>query len=646
MSNFGMIRVAAAVPETKVGNVDFNVKAITSLMDLAQSRQTEIVVFPELCLTAYSCGDLFRQTALLNETERGLTAITEYSLKLSLTVIVGAPVRSGNHLFNAAVVIQQGRILGVVPKSYLPNHNEFYEQRWFSSGFDAEATEVVLNNETVPFGNLLFTNAETGATFGIEICEDLWAPVPPSSHHCQKGAQLIFNLSASNELIGKQAYRKQLIAQQSARANCAYIYASAGVGESTTDTVYGGGSFIVENGQLLAEGERFALNSGCIVSDIDTELLTHERQNNSAFSGKADYPPTFANYQTIKFNRAAQPYPKPLRTYSPLPFVPKESEMTERCEEIFAIQTSGLAKRVLHTGSKQIIIGISGGLDSTLALLVGVKALDKLGLPRQNIVGITMPGFGTTGRTYNNAMALMQSLGVTIREISITDAVTQHFSDIGHDPNQTDTTYENSQARERTQILMDIANQINGLVIGTGDLSELALGWATYNGDHMSMYGVNAGVPKTLVRYLVKWAADSVVDGASQNTLIDILDTPVSPELLPATGDGQIAQKTEDIVGPYELHDFFLYYMVRFGFSPAKIFFLARSTFKGAYPDSAILKWLRTFVSRFFSQQFKRSCLPDGPKVGSVSLSPRGDWRMPSDASPKAWLKELEGLES
>ena len=646
MSNFGMIRVAAAVPETKVGNVDFNVKSIASLMDLAQNRQAEIVVFPELSLTAYSCGDLFRQTALLNDAERGLIAITEYSQKLSLAVIVGSPVRSGNRLFNAAVVIQQGRILGVVPKSYLPNHNEFYEQRWFSSGFDAEATEVLLNNETVPFGNLLFTNAETGATFGIEICEDLWAPVPPSSYHCQKGAQLIFNLSASNELIGKQTYRKQLIAQQSARSNCAYIYASAGVGESTTDTVYGGGSFIVENGQLLAEGERFALASDCIVSDIDTELLTHERQNNSAFSGKADYPAAFANYQIVKFNRAAQPYPELTRTYSSLPFVPKESEMTERCEEIFAIQTSGLAKRVLHTGSKQIVVGISGGLDSTLALLVGVKAFDKLGLPRQNIVGITMPGFGTTGRTYNNAMALMQGLGVAIREINITDAVTQHFKDIGHDPKQTDTTYENSQARERTQILMDIANQINGLVIGTGDLSELALGWATYNGDHMSMYGVNAGVPKTLVRYLVKWAADSVVDGASQSTLIDILDTPVSPELLPATGDGQIAQKTEDIVGPYELHDFFLYYMVRFGFSPAKIFFLARNAFKGAYPDSTILKWLKTFVSRFFSQQFKRSCLPDGPKVGSVSLSPRGDWRMPSDASPEASLKELEGLES
>ena len=644
MSNFGMIRVAAAVPETKVGNVDFNVKAITSLMALAQNRQAEIVVFPELCLTAYSCGDLFCQTALLNEVERGIAAITEHSQKLPLAVIVGAPVRLGNRLFNAAVVIQQGRILGVVPKSYLPNHNEFYEQRWFSSGFDAETAEVLLNNETVPFGNQLFTNAETRVTFGVEICEDLWAPVPPSSYHCQKGAQLIFNLSASNELIGKQAYRQQLIAQQSARTNCAYIYASAGVGESTTDTVYGGSSFIVENGQLLAEGERFALNSGCIVSDIDTGLLTHERQNNSAFSGKADYPTAFSNYQTIQFNRTAQPYPELLRTYQPLPFVPKEDEMTERCEEIFAIQTSGLAKRVLHTGSKQIIVGISGGLDSTLALLAGVKAFDKLGLPRQNIVGVTMPGFGTTGRTYNNAMALMQSLGISIREINITEAVTQHFSDIGHDPNQTDTTYENSQARERTQILMDIANQINGLVIGTGDLSELALGWATYNGDHMSMYGVNAGVPKTLVRYLVKWAADNEVDGASQSTLLDILDTPVSPELLPATGDGQIAQKTEDIVGPYELHDFFLYYMVRFGFSPAKIFFLARNAFKGTYPDSTILKWLKTFVSRFFSQQFKRSCLPDGPKVGSVSLSPRGDWRMPSDASPETWLKELEGL--
>ena len=641
-TKYGMIRVAAAVPETEVGNVGFNVEAIASLMDLAHRQQVEVVVFPELCLTAYTCGDLFRQAALLDEAERGLAKIAAYSKQLPLTAIVGAPVRSGNRIFNAAVVIQQGQLLGVVPKFHLPNHNEFYEQRWFSSGFDAGITEISLNNETVPFGNLLFRNPESGAIFGIEICEDLWAPVPPSSYHCMKGAQLIFNLSASNELIGKQTYRKNLITQQSARTNSAYIYTSAGTGESTTDTVYGGSAFIIENGQLLAEGERFSFDSKCIITDIDTELLLHERQNNSAFSGNEVYPGAFANYQTVQFSRTSGSYPELLRTYSPCPFVPKGEEITERCEEIFAIQTSGLAKRFRHIGSTHAVIGISGGLDSTLALLVAVKTFDKLGLSRQNIVGITMPGFGTTGRTYNNALSLMQSLGVTIREIDITSSVNQHFSDIEHDPQKTDTTYENSQARERTQILMDVANQINGLVVGTGDLSELALGWATYNGDHMSMYGVNAGVPKTLVRYLVKWAAGCQVDSASQNTLTDILDTPVSPELLPATSNGEIAQKTEDIVGPYELHDFFLYYMLRFGFSPAKIRFLAHNAFKGTYPDETILKWLKVFVSRFFSQQFKRSCLPDGPKVGSVSLSPRGDWRMPSDASPEVWLRGLD----
>ena len=641
-AKYGMIRVAAAVPETKVGNVGFNVEVISSLMTSVHNQQVEVVVFPELCLTAYTCADLFHQTLLLNEAEQGLAKIADHSRQLSLVVIVGAPVRVGNRIFNAAVVIQQGRILGVVPKFHLPNHNEFYEQRWFSSGFDAGVSEISLNNETVPFGNIIFNNPETGVAFGIEICEDLWAPVPPGSYHCMRGAQLIFNLSASNELIGKQAYRRDLIAQQSARTNSAYIYASAGTGESTTDTVYGGGAFIAENGQLLTEGERFSFESKWIVSDIDTELLLHERQNNSAFSGKESFPAAFANYQTARFSRSLESYPELSRSYSPFPFVPKGEEITERCEEIFAIQTSGLAKRFRHTGAKCAVVGISGGLDSTLALLVAVKAFDKLGLSREDILGITMPGFGTTGRTYNNALSLMRSLGITIREINITSSVNQHFSDIGHDPKQTDTTYENSQARERTQILMDVANQVNGLVVGTGDLSELALGWATYNGDHMSMYGVNAGVPKTLVRYLVKWAADCQVDEGSQSTLLDILDTPVSPELLPAANNGEIAQRTEDIVGPYELHDFFLYYTVRFGFSPAKILFLARNAFKGMYPDETILKWLKVFVSRFFSQQFKRSCLPDGPKVGSVSLSPRGDWRMPSDASPEAWLRELE----
>ena len=642
---YGIIRVAAATPETRVADCSFNTEQIISLLNQAHLQNVEIIVFPELSITSYTCGDLFFQSTLLDEAEYYLSEILHHSQQLSLTAIVGAPVRCSNRLFNAGIVIQNGHILGVVPKSYLPNHNEFYEQRWFSSAFDSEEKEISLCGESVPFGNLLLFNASgSNVSFAIEICEDLWTPIPPSSYHCMKGAQLIFNLSASNELIGKQHYRRNLITQQSARTNSAYIYASAGCGESSTDTVYGGSAFIAENGYILAQNERFSLDSGLILADVDTERLSHDRYNNSAFSAHSSFPTSYNGYKTIYFNCSSVNYTTLLRPITAYPFVPRDKEISERCQEIFSIQTSGLAKRLLHTRSEYVVIGISGGLDSTLALLACAKAFDRIALPRKNITGITMPGFGTTGRTYNNALQLMKSLGISIREIDIKAAVELHFSDIGHETDVTDVTYENSQARERTQILMDVANQLNGLVIGTGDLSELALGWATYNGDHMSMYGVNSGIPKTLVRYLVRWAADYQVDNETRDTLLDILDTPVSPELLPATGNGEISQKTEDIVGPYELHDFYLYYMIRFGFSPTKIFILAKQAFEKFYSPEIIAKWLKVFIRRFFSQQFKRSCMPDGPKVGSINLSPRGDWRMPSDASLRLWIKEAENL--
>ena len=642
---YGIIRVAAATPETRVADCSFNTEQIISLLNQAHQQNVEIIVFPELSITSYTCGDLFHQSTLLNEAEYYLSKILHHSQQLSLTAIVGVPVRCSNRLFNAGIVIQHGHILGVVPKSYLPNHNEFYEQRWFSSAFDSEEKEISLCGESVPFGNLLlFKASESNVSFAIEICEDLWTPIPPSSYHCMKGAQLIFNLSASNELIGKQHYRRNLISQQSARTNSAYIYTSAGCGESSTDTVYGGSAFIAENGYILAQNERFSLDSGLIIADVDTERLSHDRYNNSAFSDHSSFPTSYNGYKTIFFNCSSDNYTTLLRPITAYPFVPRDKEISERCQEIFSIQTSGLAKRLLHTHSEYVVIGISGGLDSTLALLACAKAFDRIALPRKNITGITMPGFGTTGRTYNNALQLMKSLGISIREIDIKAAVELHFSDIGHETDVTDVTYENSQARERTQILMDVANQLNGLVIGTGDLSELALGWATYNGDHMSMYGVNSGIPKTLVRYLVRWAADYQVDNETRDTLLDILDTPVSPELLPATGNGEISQKTEDIVGPYELHDFYLYYMIRFGFSPTKIFILAKQAFEKLYSPEIIAKWLKVFIRRFFSQQFKRSCMPDGPKVGSINLSPRGDWRMPSDASLRLWIKEAENL--
>ena len=646
MINYGFVRVATATPQVKVADCDYNTTEILKMVNEAEQNNVSIVVFPELCITAYTCGDLFLQRILLEEAEKSLQLICDATKGLSVIAIVGMPLEISHRLYNTAVVVCDGLVYGVVPKTFLPNYNEFYEKRWFSSADTLKEQSIYLCGNYVPIGaNLIFQIHDL--KFSIEICEDLWAPIPPSSLATMNGAEIVFNLSASNETTGKHSYRKNLVTQQSARCISGYVYAAAGSGESTTDVIFSGSSLIAEDGAIIAESERFFLDSRLTIADIDIERLRSDRVKNKSFSISEYGILNEVEYETIWINRTmTQNEPCELVRYiSPTPFVPAHDAMlSERCEEIFSIQVGGLAKRLMHTNSKTAVIGVSGGLDSTLALLVLVKTFDKLGLSREGIYGITMPGFGTTDRTYNNAIELMKSLGITIKEISIKDAVIQHFKDIDHDPNVHDITYENSQARERTQILMDYANKVNGLVIGTGDLSELALGWCTYNGDHMSMYGVNAGIPKTLVRTLVAWVADTQMDKASKDILDDVVETPISPELLPADKDGNIAQKTEDTVGPYLLHDFFLYYVLRLGFSPAKIYFLAKHAFKGQYADELILKWLKVFFRRFFSQQFKRSCLPDGPKVGSVNLSPRGDWRMPSDASVALWTKELDDL--
>ena len=640
--NYGFVKVAAAVPRVKVADCKFNSERLEGLITIAEGKGVQILTFPEMCITGYTCGDLFAQQLLLEQAEMALIQILNSTRQLDIISILGMPVVVSSTVINAAVVIQKGKILGVVPKTYLPNYKEFYEQRWFTSALQVSENSVRLCGQIVPMGNnLLFETAET--TFGIEICEDLWATVPPSSSLALQGAEIIFNLSADDEGIGKHNYLCSLISQQSARCISGYVFSSSGFGESTTDVVFAGNGLIYENGYLLARSERFCLEEQLIINEIDVECIRAERRVNTTFAAnKANCPGKEAVRISTEFVNS-----KDLnltRTFNPHPFVPQGSELNSRCEEIFSIQIAGLAQRLLHTGARTAVIGISGGLDSTLALLVCVKTFDKLGLSRKDILGITMPGFGTTDRTYHNAIDLMNSLGVSIREISIREACIQHFKDIGHDLNIHDVTYENSQARERTQILMDIANQTWGMVIGTGDLSERALGWATYNGDHMSMYGVNAGIPKTLVKHLVQWVAENGMDETSKATLLDIVDTPISPELIPADENGEIKQKTEDLVGPYELHDFFLYYFLRFGFRPSKIYFLAQTAFSGVYDDETIKKWLQTFFRRFFNQQFKRSCLPDGPKVGSISISPRGDWRMPSDASSAAWLKEIAEL--
>lgn len=642
----GFIKVASAVPSVKVADCEYNVQQIENIIAQAEGKGVEVIVFPELSITGYTCQDLFRQSLLLEQAETSVLMLLDFTRNLDIVCIVGLPVVVGDVLLNCAAVIQKGDLLGLVPKTYLPNYSEFYEKRWFASSQDLQPTEIRFAGNTVLVTPqpTLFRTCD-GVLFGIEICEDVWAPAPPSNVLALAGADMIFNLSASDELIGKHAYLKSLLSQQSARTISGYVYSGCGFGESSQDMVYAGNSLVYENGHLIAEGERFSLAPQTVITQIDVEKLRSERRTNSTYvNAQRGHSARIVNVHGVSMRDFEL-----LRDVEPHPFIPKTADMEQSCDEIFSIQVAGLAKRLVHTGCKTVVLGISGGLDSTLALLVCVKTFDKLGRDRKGIVGVTMPGFGTTDRTHSNAVDLMHALGVTSMEISISDSVRQHFKDIGQDMAVHDVTYENSQARERTQVLMDLSNKLGGMVVGTGDLSELALGWATYNGDHMSMYGVNAGIPKTLIKYLVEFVA-SKVDESSRSTLYDILDTPVSPELIPADENGNISQKTEELVGPYELHDFFLYNILRFGFRPRKIFMLARRAFDGShegasfYDDDTIKKWLKTFLRRFFAQQFKRSCLPDGPKVGSVSLSPRGDWRMPSDASASLWLKECEQL--
>lgn len=640
MENFGFIKVAAAIPAVQVANCKANSRAIEQLLEQASTKGVQLLGFPELCITGYTCADLFHNKLLIDQAEQALAELIQNTAHLNIVTIVGLPLLVKNQLFNCAVVFQQGQILGVVPKKHIPNYNEFYEKRWFASASDTTTNELLVCGQKVPFGeHLLFESPQV--TFSIEICEDLWTPIPPSSIDALAGSHIIFNLSASNELIGKNVYLRDLIKQQSARCLAGYVYASAGFGESSTDLLFAGNGLIAENGVLLAKNERFSLEEQLIVSEIDVERLQHDRQKNSTFMQGLAHTELDTRITTVPFELPKTAL-KLTRSVYATPFVPTDERMSESCEEILNIQVNALATRLHHTHITHMVLGISGGLDSTLALLVCARTCDKLGLSRNNIIGITMPGFGTTDRTYQNATKLVTNLGATLREISIKEACNQHFKDIAHDPTLHNVTYENTQARERTQILMDVANQCNGLVIGTGDLSELALGWATYNGDHMSMYAVNNSIPKTLVRYLVRYAASGETDKKAQATLLDILDTPVSPELLPADENGLISQKTEDLVGPYELHDFFLYYMLRYGFTPAKIFYLATKAFAQTYDEACIKKWLKVFLKRFFAQQFKRSCMPDGPKVGSVNLSPRGDWRMPSDASSELWLNDCD----
>jgi len=638
---YGLIKVAAAIPGVRVADTEYNVQQIENLIAQAEGQGVEVIVFPELSITGYSCQDLFHQQLLIDKAEEGLMLLLDFTRKLDIIAVVGLPVRVGALLYNCAAIIQQGSLLGLVPKNYLPNYNEFYEKRWFASAADLQPQEIYLAGSPVMIsGEALVIRTVDKALFGIEICEDVWAPLPPSNNLTLAGADFIVNLSATDELIGKHAYLTSLLAQQSARTISGYVYSSCGFGESTQDVVYGGNAMVFENGQMLAECKRFSLEPQICIQQIDIERLRSERQNNTTFRTAQNG----AMARIVDAKPIAQRDFGLIRQVNPHPFIPENTMMQTSCEEILNIQTLGLCKRLQHTHCDKAVIGISGGLDSTLALLVIVRAFDKMGYSRRGIIGITMPGFGTTDRTHGNAVKLMNSLSITQHEINIAKAVTQHFEDIGHNINIHDVTYENSQARERTQILMDVANKMGAMVIGTGDLSELALGWCTYNGDHMSMYSVNCGVPKTLVQYLIRYIAQLPDFDNQRDTLLDIIDTPISPELMPSDIQGNIVQKTEDLVGPYELHDFFLYYYMRYGFRPSKIYMLACHAFKNQYDNEVIKHWLQIFCRRFFNQQFKRSCLPDGPKVGSVSLSPRGDWRMPSDAASTLWLKECENL--
>lgn len=640
----GFIKVAAVTPSVRVADVEFNTREVIRLMREAAQEGAKIIVFPELVLTAYTCNDLFLQSTLLREAGRGLQEVVRASAGIRALVFVGLPLEVDGRLYNTAAAVSEGKLLGFVPKRAIPNYCEYYEQRYFTPG-NGETVPVRFGSETVPMGAFQLFECRTDDQDGVipggirvacEICEDLWMPDPPSTRAAMAGANVIVNLSASVEVTGKTAYRRDLVRMTSARLVAAYIYASAGEGESSQDLVFCGQRMIAENGSLLADSGRFT--TGITFAQIDVDRLRSERRRITTFECRRD-DHFISTYFDLDIEET-----KLTRRFDPKPFVPSAREnRISRCEEIFQIQALGLKKRLEHIRAKSAVIGISGGLDSTLALLVTVKAFDMLGLDRKGIHAITMPAFGTTDRTYNNAVTMSRSLGCSLQEINIREAVLQHFRDIGHDPAIMDVTYENAQARERTQVLMDLANQTGGIVVGTGDLSELALGWATYNGDHMSMYAVNSSVPKTLVRHLVQYYAESAKEESLRKVLEDVLDTPVSPELLPPK-DGEIAQKTEDLVGPYELHDFFLYYVLRFGFSPAKIYRIAKEAFSGSFDEETILKWLRKFYWRFFSQQYKRSCVPDGPKAGSVAVSPRGDLRMPSDASVAIWQKELEEI--
>lgn len=643
MLEYGYIKIASAIPAVNVADCNFNTDSICRLSEQAYEKGAEIILFPELSISAYSCGDLFSQTLLLDNCNESIRRITEFSKKLTgMLIVAGAPIRNGNNLYDCAVAIQNGKVQGVIPKSHIPSHGESDEKRWFSSAMTIKDKTIFINGQLAPFSpNIIFSKGE--AKIAIEIGEDLFAPIPKSSNSAIYGANVILNPAAASEAIGKNEFIESLISKQSASTNSAYIYSSCGYGESTTDLVFGGKALICENGKAISESQRFCTSEQIIYNDIDIERLNNERRNNSIFS---DFVPDieYVNIELESQNSSFSRY-ELNRNIDPMPFIPNDSnKLYNRCEEIINIQSAGLMKRLQFTNTKNAVIGISGGLDSTLALLITVNTFDKLGLDRKGIHGITMPGFGTTNRTYQNALDLMEHLKISVKEISIKNAVVQHFNDIEHDIDNHNVTYENSQARERTQILMDYANKVNGMVIGTGDLSELALGWATYNGDHMSMYGVNASIPKTLVKFLVKHFALKTEDKVLKNALIDITDTPISPELLPSDNNGNILQQTEDLVGPYELHDFFIYNVLRNGFTPKKIYFLAQNAFKGKYDNDTIKKWLRTFFRRFFTQQFKRSCLPDGPKVGSVGLSPRGDLKMPSDASYKMWIEECDTL--
>lgn len=638
MNEYGYVKVGASTLELKVSDTIYNVQMIKKQIDEAVNKNIQIISFPELSITGYTCGDLFNQDILIDKAYEGLKDLVDYSKDKMIVIIVGSPIKCENKLYNCAVVINNGKILGIVPKTYIPNYNEFYEMRWFKSSNDLKIKEINLFNEIVPIGvDLIFTSKlDDELKFGVEICEDVWSLYPKSNDYASSGASIIFNLSASNETIGKYDFRKELIKMQSIKTISGYVYSSSGINESSTDLLFSGSSLIYENGKLLSENNRFDFNSNLIYSDVDIKRLVNDRRKNTSFISNTDKEYRNIYFITSKNNLIS-------RKYSKYPFVPSnEDKREERCKEIINIQSSALAKRLKHTNIKKCVIGVSGGLDSTLAFLVIKKAFEKLKIDNKNIIAVTMPGFGTTNRTYENALDLIKINNATLKEIDIKKACLVHYSDIDQDINNHDITYENAQARERTKILMDIANKENALVIGTGDLSELALGWCTYNGDHMSMYSVNSSIPKTLVKYLVKYIADT--DKKNKKVLYDILSTPISPELLPADEKGNIKQITEDKIGPYILHDFYLYHFFRYGASPKKIYMLAVNTFENEYSKEEILKWLKVFIKRFFTQQFKRSCMPDGVKVGSISLSPRGDLRMPSDASYNIWIKELEEI--